>query len=105
MVSELEPKLKRSVNALLQIWLLLCGAAILAFALYFNRLSTHTSLQQTQSDYVLYDRQCVEITGFRQPRNQAPFYYPLWIYGQQLLDNLHYRPGTSCTRHNIAPQT
>lgn len=100
MVSGVEPKLKRSLSNLLHIWLLLCGAVVLVFFLYFNRLSTHTSLQDTGHAYVLYDRQCIEITGFRQPHANAPFYYPLWIYGQKLLNRLHQRSVASCNHRS-----
>ncbi len=102
MVSGIEPKLKRSLSNLLHIWLLLCGAVVLVFFLYFNRLSTHTSLQYTDHTYRLYDRYCVEIIGFRQPQTNASFYYPLWLYGQKLLNRLHQRSVASC--HHQSPQ-
>jgi hypothetical protein len=100
MVSGPESKLKRSLNNLLHIWLLLCVAAVLVFFLYFNRLTTHTSMQYTSGVYRLYDRQCVEIVDFHQPEAWAPFYYALWVNGQGLMDGLHDRSLFRC--HKIS---
>lgn len=96
MVSGTEQKLKRSVKSIFHIWLLLCFAALLAFILYFNRLTTHTSLQQTSTEYMLYNRFCVALMTFRYPHNQAPFYYPAWLYGQRIFDRLHNRQPLNC---------
>lgn len=96
MVSGTEQKFKRSVKNLFQIWVLLCGAALLAFFLYFNRLTTHTALQYTGTEYVLYDRSCVELVPFRHTVQQAPLYYAAWFYGQKALDRLHERKPLSC---------